>query len=266
MKAVKAGNVDIINILLTKAKKAVAPTLSMRDYSGATPLHIAILQGFSEVVSILVAASPPDVLYVENGVGATPLELAKLAALNVAVRNSENSSLPSQGFSIYGSGNLPLEPAPSVKLEDEAEIAAMQKVIEKVKATGALAKKPELLEVLSKFVEQSASELAAVKAENQAADVEMETDEAKPAPYGRKDTLKPTETLQVFQKAVVAIHQRTLVHLHDVQQAVLTAVEREVASRSTRAYDPDAEPVEDTTDKGLLLKNVNWASALDHDS
>ncbi|KAI0059321.1 ankyrin [Artomyces pyxidatus] len=47
-----------------------------KDVKGSTPLHTAILSGQYRIVPALAAASPAEVLHMENGVGDTPFESA----------------------------------------------------------------------------------------------------------------------------------------------------------------------------------------------
>ncbi|KAG9021743.1 hypothetical protein FS837_007009, partial [Tulasnella sp. UAMH 9824] len=64
--AVKKANLRLVELLIRTVKSAVVPTLLIRDSTGATPLHSAILQGNSKIVSHLISIGPPDMLYLEN--------------------------------------------------------------------------------------------------------------------------------------------------------------------------------------------------------
>ena len=61
--------------------------LLKRDIDGQIPLHCAAKAGFSDITGQLIAASPPEALYMENSVGNTPLEIVNLAEINERLRN-----------------------------------------------------------------------------------------------------------------------------------------------------------------------------------
>ncbi|KAG8987768.1 hypothetical protein FRB90_003164, partial [Tulasnella sp. 427] len=220
--AVKRGNFILVELLLQTVKDAIVPTLALRDCTGATPLHTAILKGWSKIVSHLVAAGPPELLYLENGVGATPMEISRLQHLTQTLRGIVNSLSTPGGFNIYGVNNLSITLEPGMRDRDEEEVKSLRRVIDGVKSSGALAKKPELLEVLSSFTDRSEQSYAAWVSENPKEDTKSDPSNTKKYAF---DGCNVQATFDVFSKAVVEVHQRQLVNLHDVQLAVLTAVE-----------------------------------------
>lgn len=227
------------------------------------PLHCAILAGHSRIVSLLAAAGPPEALYAENGVGSTPYELAAHLALSAALRaqgpqwgrrtvyrGNPTNAQTLRGFSLNAYSGPSLDPQPGCRAEDAAEIEGFRKVLDAVIAAGVLSKKPQLLEALVAYAEQSEKEWEAFKAEG---GVVSEGEEIPLDSFflGDKrrstggswgyDSSDPERTFEVFSKAVVSVHQRTLVHLKDVQELVFSAVD-------------DSEVKKDEVDDGGLAR------------
>ncbi|KAG8916812.1 hypothetical protein FRC00_014360 [Tulasnella sp. 408] len=232
--AVTKGNLKLVELLIRTAKSAIVPTLLLRDSTGATPLHSAILDGRSEIVSRLISIGPPEMLYLENGVGSTPMEMARLPFLTRTLRElgELGNSLGHNGtFAIDQIDNLRLTPAPGMRRRDQQEVKSLRRVIEGIRTSGALAKRPELFEVLSNFADRSEREFAAWVAQKREEEVQTtppdtdeESDELADTNDGY-DERNVEATFNVFSRAVVQVHQRQLVHLSDVQRAVLSAVE-----------------------------------------
>lgn len=138
---------------------------------------------------------------------------------------------------------------------DEEEVRSLRRAIDGIKSSGILATKPELLEVLSNFVESSEQEFATWAAQKP-------KEESRPPPplsrYG-DDDCDPEATFHVFSKAVVEVHQRQLVHLRDVQHAVLTAADSQPKRRApawaARAEGFDEEAPERT-------ENLDWSELI----
>ncbi|KIO25916.1 hypothetical protein M407DRAFT_24769 [Tulasnella calospora MUT 4182] len=219
--AVQLGNLRLVELMVRTAKSAIIPTLLLRDSTGATPLHTAILNGYSKIVSLLISIGPPEMLYLENGVGSTPLEITRLQFLTQTLRGLGNSLTQPSAFEIYGVNNLSLTPAPGIRGRDEQEVKSLRRVIDGIKTSGALDKRPELLEVLSTFADRSEQEFAAWVAQKPEEEAQYTSVYANNA----FDVCDVATTFDVFSKAVVEVHQRQLVHLNDVQRAVLSAVE-----------------------------------------
>lgn len=224
--AVKKGNLRLVELLIKTVKNAVVPTLLLRDSTGATPLHSAILRGWSKIVSHLIAIGPPEMLYLENGVGATPFEITRLQFLTQTLRGLGDSLSEPGGFYVYGVNYLSLTPAPGMRDRDEAEVKSLRRVIDGIKSSGTLAKKPELLEVLSNFADSSEQEFATWVAQKP-----KEEPQSTASINNGFDGCNVTATFEVFSKAVVEVHQRQLVHLRDVQLAVLNAVEAQTIGK-----------------------------------
>ncbi|KAG9000610.1 hypothetical protein FRB93_012622 [Tulasnella sp. JGI-2019a] len=279
--AVKSGRIDIVSSLLQTAKTAVLPALLLRDVTGSIPLHTAILAGHAEIVTLLASAGSPEALYMENGVGLTPSEIAAHCALSQTLRaqgstrrtvNRNNPAFSAQGFSVWRYGGPELDPQPEYTAEDEMEIKGFRKVLDAVAAAGVLSRKPQLLEALTAFAERSEKEWEVsrskqsveisddVNADGDAKTTGEEESEIKTIP--KSDTSDAARTLWVLSKAVVGVHQRTLVHLKDVQQVVFSAVgDSEVGNR--RVVDDGGlmnEEDEEETDRAEFFLNGIWRS------
>ncbi|KAG8933989.1 hypothetical protein FRC01_005886 [Tulasnella sp. 417] len=220
--AVKKNNLRLIELLLRTVKDAVVPTLILRDCTGASPFHTAILKGWSKIVSHLISVGPPEMLYMESGVGSTPTEIARLQFLSQALRGLVNPLIVPNGFTTRGIDNLNLSATPGMRDRDREEVKSLRRVIGRIKSSDALARKPELLKVLSDFADRSELDFAAWEAQKP----KEEAQSTRPIPNNEQHLGDVNATFDVLSKAVVEVHQRQLVHLHDVQLAVLTAVER----------------------------------------
>ncbi|KAG8918587.1 hypothetical protein FRC00_012297 [Tulasnella sp. 408] len=223
--AVKRGNLRLVELLIRSAKSAIVPTLLLRDSTAATPLHSAILKGWSKIVSHLISVGPPEMLYLENGVGSTPTEITRLQRLTQTLRGLTNSLNQPGSFYTYGVNYLSLTPAPGMRDRDEQEVKSLRRAIEGIKASGALAKKPELLGVLSDFADRSEQKFAIWVAQKPEEEAQPTTE----YPNNGYDYCDVPATFDVFSEAVVEARQRQLVHLSDVQTAVLTAVESQTS-------------------------------------
>ncbi|KAG8952590.1 hypothetical protein FRC04_003951 [Tulasnella sp. 424] len=219
--AAKKGNLKLVELLLRTAKNAVVPTLLLRDCTGATPLHWAILKSWFKMVSLLVDAGPTEMLYMENGVGSTPLEVTRLQFLTQTLRGLVSPLNPPIGLNTLAIGSMNLTPEPGMRDRDEEEVRSLRRVINGIKNSGALANRPELLEVLSIFADRSEQEFATWVAQRP-------QDEIQSTSSGTNNGIDVKATFDVFSKAVAEVHRRQLVHLRDVQLAVLTAVESQM--------------------------------------
>ncbi|KAG9049848.1 hypothetical protein FS837_008898 [Tulasnella sp. UAMH 9824] len=232
--AVKQGNLRLVELLLRTAKGAIIPTLLSRDSSGATPLHSAILKGWSKIVSHIVSVGSPEMLYLENGVGSTPLEIARLQFLTQSLRGLVTSLNVPAAFEDYGV-KLNLTPTPGMRDRDEEEVKSLRRVMEGIKNSGALNDKPELLRVLDNFTDRSEKEFASWLAQKP-------TKETQYTPGFTKDICDAKATFDVVSKAVFDVHQRRLVHLSDVQRAVLTAIESPPQNEDEEELDETQHP------------------------
>ncbi|KAG8905028.1 hypothetical protein FRC01_008504 [Tulasnella sp. 417] len=213
--AVKMSNLKLVDLLLRTVKSAVLPALLLRDSTGATPLHSAVLSGYSKIVSLVVAAGPPEILSVENGVGSTPAEITRLQLLNTTLRGLANPLVHPTGLYIQGPDGLNLTPAPGMRDCDVEEVKSLRRVIDGIKASGTLAQKPELLEVLSNFADDSEQASAIWEAQKP-------KDTAQLPDYDVEDV---KATFDVLSEAFTEVDKRQAVHLHDIQLAVHTAIE-----------------------------------------
>lgn len=164
-------------------------------------------------------------LYLENGVGSTPLEIARLQFLTQTLRGLVSTLNQPKGFNVSGVNYLNLTPTPGMRDRDEEEVKALRRVIQVIKTSGVLAKKPELLRALKGLADRSEQDFATWVAQKP-------KDEAQSTPeYTNNgfDACDVKATFDVLSKAVVEVHQRRLIHLSDVQRAVLTAVESQTS-------------------------------------
>ncbi|KIO24983.1 hypothetical protein M407DRAFT_25628, partial [Tulasnella calospora MUT 4182] len=128
--AVKKANVRLVELLLQTARDAVIPTLLLRDCTGATPLHSAILQGRPKIVSHLISIGPPEMLYMENGVGTTAMEITRLQFLTQTLRGLVSPLVQPNGFNINGTNVLQLTPAPGMRDRDEKDVQSLRRIID----------------------------------------------------------------------------------------------------------------------------------------
>ncbi|KAG8907374.1 hypothetical protein FRC00_011903, partial [Tulasnella sp. 408] len=125
------------------------------------------------------------------------------------------------GLNTSGVDLLQLITAPGMRDRDENEVKSLRRIIDGIKSSGALARKPELFNVLSDFADRSEHEFAIWVAQKP----KEEVSSAEPTTDNENDGCDVKATFDEFSKAVVEVHQRQLVPLRDVQLTVLTAVE-----------------------------------------
>ncbi|KAG9040729.1 hypothetical protein FS837_000244 [Tulasnella sp. UAMH 9824] len=247
---VNKANLRLVELLLRTVKDAVVPTLLLRDSTGATPLHSAILQGNSKIVAHLISIGPPEMLYLENGVGSTPMEITRLQFLTQTLRGLVSPLPQPNGLNTSGVDLLQLITESGMRDRDEKEVKSLRRVIDDLKSSGALARKPELFKVLSDFADRSEHEFAiwvAQKPKDKALSAESITN-------NENDGCDVKATFDQFSKAVVEVHQRQLVSLRDVQLTVLTAVESSNGTlahvQARRAEVSEAAEPDETQDLG----------------
>lgn len=217
----KKARLRVVELLLRTVKDAVVPTLLLRDSTGATPLHSAILQGYSKIVSLLVSTGFPETLYLENGVGSTPMEIARLQFLTLSLRGLVSRIAEPTGFSVKGIDFLDLRQPSGMRDRDEKEVKSLRRVIDGIKSSGVLATKPGLLKILSDFADRSEQEFATWVGRKP----KDEVSSINPTANNGMDVCDVKATFDVLSRAVVEVHQRQLVSSRDVQLAVLAAVE-----------------------------------------
>jgi len=255
--AVKAGNIDLVTILLETARKAIAPTLTLRDCTGAIPLHSAVLNGHATIVSLLAAAGPPEALYLENAVGATPLEIARHLALCDTLRGSKFRNIIIPGFQEINAA-MRMEPLPGYRFEDAADIKAMRDVLDATKISSIPFKNPELLNALTAYADRAERDFTRWRVEQNVIAAEAAS---KTYGYGRGDVGAPRDTLKVISTAVEIVHQRILVHLRDVQQSVLDAIK--MAHGSDANDDEEEEEEEAPPHPDYDLSSKSWVREKD---
>ncbi|KAG9049837.1 hypothetical protein FS837_008887, partial [Tulasnella sp. UAMH 9824] len=224
--AVKKANLRLAELLIRTVKSAVVSTLLLRDSTGATPLHSAILQGNSKIVSHLISIGPPDMLYLENAVGSTPMEIIRLQFLTLSLQGLVSGLAQPSALNIHGVDVLQLTPSPGMRDRDEKDVKSLRRVVDGIKSSGALAAKPALFKVLSDFADRSEKDFAIWVTRKSTEEVPL----TEPPTKNENDVCDVKATFDVFSKAVVEVHQRQLVSLRDVQNAVLAAVNSAVSS------------------------------------
>ncbi|KAG8976347.1 hypothetical protein FRB90_009230, partial [Tulasnella sp. 427] len=199
--AVKNGDHKLVELILNIVKDAAVPSLLLRDSTGATPLHSAILSGHTKIVSLLIASGPPEMLYMENGVGSTPMEIARLQYLTQSIRGLVGPlEQANDGFDAYEFGKVKLGLAPGIRERDRKEVESLKRVMEGIKGSGVLANKPELLRVLEEFEDRSEREFDAWVTSRKAS--EGEPGSGTGASEG-KDARDVVATFEELSKAVV---------------------------------------------------------------
>lgn len=182
-------------------------TLLTRDATGSTPLHIAVTDGFSAITRILVEASPPEALYVENGVGATPLESAQLEFLKDRASRQQNSDV-----SWLQGSTVTIQSRRWDFKHLQEEVPKYIATVEELSQSGKLRKRTKLANELAKFGETLQMNLEKASAQL-AEEVRVEKSDFDTSEYGK--TYR-------YIKERLASHtgERQLVHLIDVQKSV----------------------------------------------
>ncbi|TFK64176.1 ankyrin [Pluteus cervinus] len=239
--AVQTSNKTIVAMIADYTKL----TLLTRDAGGSTPLHLAVTNGYAEITRILVEASPPEVLYMENAVGATPLEIAQLFDLQDRLGENESHELP------YLAGDEVEVKERQLNFDKlQQEVPRYVATIEELSQIGKLRKRTKLLTELTKFgdVLQGNLERASASLANARQD-ESDLD-------NRKDGKTRT---YVYIKGRLASYtgERQLVHVIDVQKSVQADLP-EKPERTTRVAEADREGFEAEDSEDNLNKCFAW--------
>ncbi|OCB86360.1 ankyrin [Sanghuangporus baumii] len=183
------------------------------------PLHAAVHNGFSKIVTLLVEAVPgSESLYSKNSVGEAVLETAWAEFLIDSIRNNY------PGYDLLGYGNLRTLDSSSILTapvrEDSHDLGTELELLKSVHANllrdGKLAANVKLKEALDAFIPYL-SEKVRSEAESPVIPTQEDT----------TDKCDPRKTFKIVSAAVSAIPaRRQLVHLTDVQRSVRASLEK----------------------------------------
>lgn len=264
--AVKCGMKDAIRTILSFG---VNPdTLLLRDSEGSTPLHVAVQRGLPEATRLLLKASPPSALHLENGVGETPLEIATLHEIVWRTRTDYKGTvvenvpeLPLQERGVNGQNALP---ACSNLERLEVEVPKLRTTIDGLLKDGILRPGTKLTIALLAFADRMEKRLAVVRAspieplKDEEDEEVAEEDEAMSRITIKNETSDRKAVRDAVRDAVNAQPGlRGLVHLIDAQTAVQGQLSRvkekpdegQYSRSYRRRYRPnDKEGLEDEED------------------
>jgi len=233
---VKRRRVDLVRMLtfnpLTKA------SLLLRDVSGSTALHCAVLRELPVLTQILIDVIPPEGLYMEDGVGNTPLEIATQRVQLYRTRH---------GFPCQTEIPRSLSPAISNQISQvkfdlprqELEVPRLRTTVNELMQEGRLTAGTKLATELVAFTDRMEARLvkdraaAIANAELVAEPVRKEEGKDHIPQPEYETTTSPVTVLEYVEKAVATntapLNQpRLLVHLSDVHTSVQDTLQKAV--------------------------------------
>ncbi|KAF8959387.1 hypothetical protein BDZ97DRAFT_1705185 [Flammula alnicola] len=220
--AVKKSAIRPVKILLEHNRS----TLLVRDVDGQTPLHCSVKSSYTEITKQLLAASPPQAIYMENCVGITPLETAALAELRnrLHLYNTSPDNYYSGSEEIIPSSPDILGNPVSLYLANADKIVEMLDVLKDSQGKY----KAKVMAAITKWATDREKKLQVLKKRDQKAKEEAEERKKKEEPPAKP--VNPTDTADVrtvwtlLQEACKAhatsAEHRQLIHLFEVQQSV----------------------------------------------
>jgi hypothetical protein len=178
--------------------------------NGNTPLHVAVQEGYADLVQLLISASPPLVLHIENGVGDVPLSIAHQQALLWLTRTKLAQDLPD--FLILQHNSISMSPR-RFKPTTGTEIENLEHTLKVLLSDGRLKQNTKLTTALFTFLQTLEAKLHAAR---RMPSETISKDEKDP-----KDEVNRTLTLQHVRTATSKSSGiRQLVHVLDVHRSV----------------------------------------------
>lgn len=209
--------------------------LYLRDYSGATPLHLAVLAGTPEITRLLLdaARSTDTGIAMESGTGDTPAELAMQQYLISKTQTDAALGGISQPtmLSAHSLSFLPM-PVQANAPELDRRLRALKQAITALADAGRLPPGGSLATSLETFVQRMEGKLhlAQEKAAAEAVGGDKDNMDIETEHHG------PTATLRIVREAVAQRPgPRELVHLVDVQGIVRGKLDEQKAREQEMA-------------------------------
>ncbi|CAG8620719.1 11185_t:CDS:2, partial [Acaulospora colombiana] len=183
MIAIKAGNLGVVEFLLSFHHPVTDASLLVRDANGSLPIHEATSKGYHKIVELLVrskSAQAMKALCTENGIGSTPLEIAAFKHLlgfdrELQSRFDGAAALPYTVPSLVVTNRLSgpwtsaralldslkqmLDQLPQINRITIEEYQALENIVVSLDEEGRFTNSPILQRVLREYVERAASAL-----------------------------------------------------------------------------------------------------------
>lgn len=204
-----------------------------RDIDGQTPLHCAAKGGFSDITGQLIAASPPEVLHMENSVGNTPLEIVNLAEINERLRGYTHHNNSQRQEIFPSSVDYTSHPLSSTLEKVEAELMEIRECVESLFKDGTGKVNTEVKTATVKWAEEMGNKVEVFKERQKVKEEEERQRKLKDSQATATspasmvyDTCNFSETSLLIQEALASRSDslvpanRHLIHLFDVQQSV----------------------------------------------
>ncbi|CAG8655036.1 2298_t:CDS:2, partial [Acaulospora colombiana] len=180
MIAIKTGNLEVVEFLLSFDHPVTNASLLARDANGSLPIHEATSKEYHKILELMLrskSAQAMKALFTENGIGSTPLEIATFKYLLSFDRKLQNDingnaavqyTIPSPVIANLSSGPWSnarhllqglkqiLEQLPQINRTTIDEYRALEKIVVSVDEEGRLTNSPTLLQVLREYIERSA--------------------------------------------------------------------------------------------------------------
>jgi hypothetical protein len=218
MMAIKSGNPQTVEFLLSFDHAVTNASLLIRDVNGSLPIHEATSRGYEKIVQLLLGSTSPQMMtamFTENGVGSTPLEIATfkyLLASDAELQTRFNSNavqFTTPSSLIVNNLRMPwtnartsldtlkgtLEQLSQINQTTVDQHQALANIVVSLDQEGRLANSPDLRRVLKEYVESNAR---ALEVSNTTSKQKKQIDEELKALYASAEESSATNNLQAI--------------------------------------------------------------------
>ena len=224
----------------------------MLDVDGQTTLHAAVKLYYPQITSILLAATDPKGLQMENSVGNTPLDMVSLSELGFRIQRFPHSQMNTMTELKLGGGVESFYRYPRNYIQKlQKELSKIHAILDVLFADGRLKNQTKLATELTKFVSMMKERLLAAEAAHARSPKEEKTSADKNRmaaahlsrfpkasedknPKDACDLEKTSSIVFGVVKDSLTVN-RQLIHLIDVQKSVGADLEKVVNRSSDRS-------------------------------
>jgi hypothetical protein len=226
--AVKLGHLRLVKLIVEFTKS----TILMLNVDGQTTLHAAVKLCYPQITSILLAASGPKGLQMENSVGNTPFDIISLSELSSRIQRLPPKRLNS--ITTFWMNSLSFYRYPEDYIQKlRKELPKFDAILDVLFANGKLKSQTKLATELAKFASMIKERLTAAEAAHSARLARFPKEEKASPAKDPKDTTDIEKTYSIVVEALKGLTtNRQLIHLIDVQKSVGADLEK-VGNRSS---------------------------------
>jgi ankyrin repeat protein len=256
MLAVSSGRLDIVKQLLESGVPAVKASIPTRNARGLNAVHLAVQQGYADILKELLKHCDEELLCVENTVGESPVETAELQFMLEATRPEKfgwRPSINTLAYREYDRATVFTKPESALKTL-ETQLAEYVGVKAKLLTLDKFINNTHLRKAFDDFEAFLRTKVDTLRAfaaanpppaqETQQAPQQAAVTTQIALPYGlfstnsayAVDSSNRRKTLEAVLAAAKSTQKRSLVHILDVQQSVMNSLEKAAAPRDDYSH------------------------------